>query len=331
MKVNIYYGGRGLIEDPTQYVLEKLTEVLTEVRASVTRYNLFEQKNEISKLANTLKDADAVVLAVSVEWFGIGGYMQQFLDACWLFADKAKLKKLYMFPVVISTAMGEREAEYNLIHAWEILGGTAYPGICAYVNDHVEFETNATYTNLIEKKAEDIYRTVSQKIAGYPSSIGAGGQVPASGASIELTVQESEQLSEYVSNESFVKKQKEDVEQLAKMYLNKLDKDKDEDEQEFIQDFKRVFAAPDSEFKASYLIMMTDTDRELAIEVSNGKVKCFYGTVQNPDVLAKTTRDVVNRLVNGRVTFQGAFMSSQLTCKGDFKLLRTFDQLFRFA
>ena len=331
MKVNIYYGGRGLIEDPTPYVLEKLTEVLTEVRASVTRYNLFEQKNEIAKLANTLKDADAVVLAVSVEWFGIGGYMQQFLDACWLFADKAKIKKTYMFPVVISTAMGEREAEYDLIRAWEILGGTAFPGICAYVEDHVEFETNAVYTNLIEKKAEDIYRTVSQKMVGYPSSISAGGHVVLGTSSIELTPQESEQLSEYVSNESFVKKQKEDVEMLAKMYLNKLDQDKDEDEQEFIQDFKKAFVAPDAEFNASYLIMMTDTDRELAIEVKDGKIKCYYGSVQSPDVLAKTTRDVVNKLVNGRVTFQGAFMSSQLTCKGDFKLLRTFDQLFRFA
>lgn len=28
-KVNIYYGGRGLIEDPTIYVMDKITEVLT--------------------------------------------------------------------------------------------------------------------------------------------------------------------------------------------------------------------------------------------------------------------------------------------------------------
>ena len=28
MNVNIYYGGRGLIEDPTIYVMNKVTEVL---------------------------------------------------------------------------------------------------------------------------------------------------------------------------------------------------------------------------------------------------------------------------------------------------------------
>ena len=32
MKVNIYYGGRGLLDDPTIYVIDKMTEVLEELR-----------------------------------------------------------------------------------------------------------------------------------------------------------------------------------------------------------------------------------------------------------------------------------------------------------
>ena len=28
MKVNIYYGGRGLLDDPTLYVIDKMQEVL---------------------------------------------------------------------------------------------------------------------------------------------------------------------------------------------------------------------------------------------------------------------------------------------------------------
>lgn len=329
MKINIYYGGRGVIEDPTLYVIDKLTEVLNELRANVARYNLYEQKNGIAMLTNTLKDADAVVLAVNVEWFGIGGLMQQFLDACWMYADKTKIKKTYMFPVVISTAPGEREAEYDLIRAWELLGGTVFPGICAYVSEQAEFEGSEIYRNLIEKKAEDIYRVISQKMITYPTSTGTG-PIPAGTAAIELTPQESEQLSEYVSNENFVKKQKADVEQLAQMYMTRLDQGKDEDKQEFVGEFRNGFKAPDGDFSAIYQIMMTDTNRDLVIEVAQGKLKCYYGTVQNPSILAKTTREVINKLVNGRVTFQGAFMSSQLTCKGDFKLLRTFDQMFRF-
>ena len=38
MKVNIYYGGRGLLDDPTLYVIDKMQEVLVELRVTVERY-----------------------------------------------------------------------------------------------------------------------------------------------------------------------------------------------------------------------------------------------------------------------------------------------------
>ena len=43
MKVNIYYGGRGVLDDPTLYVLDKMEEVLVELRVNVDRYNIYEQ------------------------------------------------------------------------------------------------------------------------------------------------------------------------------------------------------------------------------------------------------------------------------------------------
>ena len=50
MKINIYYGGRGLLDDPTLYVLKKMQNVFTELRVTVERYNIFEYKNSISTL-----------------------------------------------------------------------------------------------------------------------------------------------------------------------------------------------------------------------------------------------------------------------------------------
>ena len=88
MKVNIYYGGRGLLEDPTVFVIDKIVQVLEELRVEVKRYNMYEDKQGIATLPNTLKECDGIILASSVEWFGIGGYMQQFLDMCWLYGDK---------------------------------------------------------------------------------------------------------------------------------------------------------------------------------------------------------------------------------------------------
>ena len=135
MKINIYYGGRGMIDDPTLVVINKMQEVLEELHVKVERYNLHELKNTIPTLPQTLKDVDGVIFATTVEWHGIGGYMHQFLDACWLYGDKEKISQIYMCPIVMSTTYGEREGKLDLSTAWEILGGLPCSGICGYIAD----------------------------------------------------------------------------------------------------------------------------------------------------------------------------------------------------
>lgn len=329
MKINIYYGGRGLIEDPTLYVIAKLTEVLEELRVQVTRYNLFEEKNSIAMLPKTLKEADGVILATTVEWMGIGGYMQLFLDACWLYGDKEKLEKLYMLPVVTASTYGEREAQLTLIQAWEMLGGTPYNGLSAYVEDHVEFETNQEYAKTIEKKAESFYRVINQKRIMLPASNMVLRQNLLKSNSITLTPQESEQLSMYVSDDEYVKKQKQDIEELTQLYKDMLDGSDTDAGQEFIRNLKENFH-PIEDFTASYSINLSDIKKTLVVEINGNHLKCYYGENADADVIARTTREVMNRMVLGRITFQGAFMSGELTAKGNFKTLRTFDQVFQF-
>ncbi len=330
MKINIYYGGRGLIEDPTLYVMSKLTMVLEELRVQVTRYNLYEEKNGISMLPKTLKEADGVILATTVEWFGIGGLMQQFLDACWLYADKDRLAKLYMLPVAMANTYGERDAELYMIQAWETLGGLPVSGLGAYVEDHVDFETNKEYAQIIEKKAENFYRTIHQKTKTLPTSNAVVTQNVLRRSSITLTPQESEQLSVYVSDDTYVKKQKEDIEELTQLFREMLDSSADgEGNQEFLKNLKDNFH-PVEDFSASYSIQLSDTRKNLVVEINNKRMKCYYGEKADADVIAKTTHAVMNKLVLGRITFQGAFMSGELTAKGNFKTLRTFDQVFQF-
>ncbi len=167
MNINIYYGGRGLIDDPTLHVINVCQEVLEELRVNVTRYNLHELKNNVTSLPHTLKEADGVILATTVEWLGINGWMQVFLDACWFFGDKEKISKIYMVPVVLSTTYGEREAQLSLVNAWEMLGGKTCKGICAYVEDTMSFELNKDYKKIIEKQAEDLYAASSKKCKYY--------------------------------------------------------------------------------------------------------------------------------------------------------------------
>lgn len=330
MKINIYYGGRGLLDDPTLYVLKKMEDVLKELRVTVERYNIFEHKNEISTLPHTFKEADGIILATTVEWLGIGGYMQQFLDACWLYGDKELMSSLYMQPIVMSTTYGEREGMVALEKAWEIFGGQLCEGLCGYVEDLVAFEMNKEYTVIIEKKAENLYRSISQKIKGLPSSNQAIKQTVLRTQSMDLTPQESEQLSKYVSDDSYVKKQKEDIEELASMFKDMLGKNNEMEEGMYIKEFESHFI-PQEDFNASYLFMIEGKSQPLYLNVQGGEMNCYYGREENIDVYAKLTADVMDGIVVGRMTFQRAFMTGTMTAKGNFKTLRMLDSVFAFA
>lgn len=330
MNINIYYGGRGIIDDPTIYVINKMQEVLEELRVNVTRYNLYEHKNTITTLPQTLKEADGIILATTVEWYGIGGYMQQFLDACWLFGDKEKISQIYMAPIVMSTTYGEREAKLNLSTAWEILGGRPCSGICGYIENTVTLEMNAEYAHIIGKKAENMYRTINQHIASFPASNQAVKQRIALPRATDLTPQETEQLSEYVSDDSYVQRQKEDIQELTSFFRDKLNNEGAEREDEYLEAFRKTFK-PQPGLEAVYRINIEEKKKGLIIIVKGPTMECYYGTVENPDVEMQTNRASMEDITNGRMSFQRAFMSGAMKMKGDFRTLRFLDQVFLFG
>lgn len=331
MKIYIYYGGRGLMDDPTLYVINKMQEVLEELHVSVERFDLHELKSGLTTLPQTLKEVDGIILATTVEWFGIGGYMQQFLDACWLYGDKEKISKIYMCPVVMSTTYGEREGKVNLSNAWEILGGLPCSGICGYIPDISILEGNEDYNKIIEKKAENMYRTINQKMACFPASNQAVKNMVSSTKNIDLTPQESEQLSEYASDDSYVRRQKEDIQELTSLFRDMMgSSEPEEDDQEYIKDFQSHFT-PQPGFKAVYRIYIEGKKKPLVIEINGPEHNYYYGDVNSCDVEIQMNREAMDGIVFARMTFQRAFMGGSMKMKGDFKVLRTLDQLYVFA
>lgn len=329
MNINIYYGGRGIIDDPTLFVVNKMQEILEELRVNVTRYNLYECKNTIPTLPQTLKEADGVILATTVEWYGIGGYMQQFLDACWLFGDKEKIATIYMCPVVMSTTYGEREAKLNLSTAWEILGGLPCSGICGYIENTVTLEMNEQYIKIIEKKAENMYRSINQHIACFPASNQAVKQKIAVPKSTNLTPQETEQLSRYVSDDGYVQRQKQDIQELTSLFRNMLIEEEMDNEEEYFTPLKKAFR-PKAGFRAGYAIGIDEKKKKLVVAVDGAKLECGYESAGKADVEMQLSKSAMEDIVNGRMTFQRAFMSGVMKAKGDFGLLRMLDQLFIF-
>lgn len=329
MKINIYYGGRGLIDDPTLYVLEKMEEVFRELHVVVEKFLLYDMKNNITMLPQTLKDADGIILATTVEWHGIGGYMTQFLDSCWLYGDKEKISRLYMCPVVMSTTYGEREGELDMAAAWEILGGLPCSGICGYIENISVLEDNKGYQDLIEKKAEDMYRAISKKLITLPASNQAVKQHVSITKSIDLTPKEAEQLSQYASDDSYVQRSKEDLRELANIFRDKMGEKDKENQEEFVKELKESFV-PEAGFKGSYKILFDTKKEPLFIEIANRELYCGYDRNEKADVEIQMSEETMNDIIYGRMSFQRGFMSGAMKMKGDFKLLRQLDQLFVF-
>ena len=330
MKINIYYGGRGLLDDPTLYVLNKMQAVFEELNVNVERFNLHELKNSITTLPQTLKEADCIILATTVEWYGIGGYMQQFLDACWLYGDKEKISTIYMSPVVMSTTYGERDAKLNLRVAWEILGGLPCTGMCGYIADSAMLEINDEYSNLIEKKAENIYRSINQKMVSFPASNQAVKQKVAVSKTINLTPQETEQLSQYASDEDYVQQQKEDLQELASMFRGMMKTKDGKESNLFINEFKENFK-PQAGFSGTYKFYINNQSKPLIIDVDTSQLEVYYGELEKADVEIHISEEILSGAVAGRMSFQRAFMAGEMTMKGDFRILRTLDQIFTFA
>ncbi len=328
MKVNIYYGGRGLIDDPTVFVMNKLMEVLDELNVKVEKYNLYEMKNTITTLPQTLKEVDGVILATTVEWFGIGGFMQSFLDACWLYGDKEKISQIYMFPVVMAKAYGEREAELSLANAWDLLGGKPMQGLTAYVDENSDFEFNEDYIDIIEKYAESVYRSISQKKKRLPSSNNTIKQQILK-ETINLTPQESEQLSKFASDDTFIKTQKKDIEELSSIFKEMLS-DQESGGDGYYADMLKKAYVMQKDFTGTYMLMISDKNKNIIINIDNGKLDITLGQRQEADVIGKLSRSVFDNICAGRMTFQRAFMSGEMTAKGNFKTLRMLDELFVF-
>lgn len=329
MNVNIYYGGRGLVDDPTIFVINKIQEVLEELNVKVTRYNLFEMKNTITTLSQTVAEVDGIVLATTVEWVGMGGYMQTLLDSCWLYADKSKVASTYMFPVVMSKTYGEQEIVLALSNSWEIIGGKNGNPLSAYVDDTTEFEFNAGYKEIIERYAENIYRTISKKITGLPTS----SQTIKKNVikdTVSFTPQESEQLSKYVSDDMFVKTQKQDIESLASIYKELLNDQENGGDDYYLDVFKEHFNE-DNIYAATYMIIISDKGKSVIINADRGNLQVEFGENKSANVIAKMSKETFDQLVSGKLSFHRAFMTGDMTAKGNFKTLRMLDEIFDFT
>ena len=68
----------------------------------------------------------------------------------------------------------------------------------------------------------------------------------------------------------------------------------------------------------------------ISFMINNDNLEVIYGKKEEVDVYAKLSIEIMQSIVDGRMTFQRAFMTGEMTAKGNFKTLRMLDQVFLF-
>ena len=99
--------------------------------------------------------------------------------------------------------------------------------------------------------------------------------------------------------------------------------------EEYVKRLNKKFT-PVAGIRAKYKIIVQDNPKSkpIIIDVDNSKCDCHVGNDDDCDVIITSDQMVLEDVLEGRMTFQRAFMAGSIKMKGDFKLLRSMDQLF---
>jgi putative sterol carrier protein len=113
------------------------------------------------------------------------------------------------------------------------------------------------------------------------------------------------------------------------MFKDMLGKAASEEKEPFLKELENHFV-PQKEFSATYSILIEGFKNPLSITINNDNLEVIYGKKEEVDVYAKLSIEIMQSIVDGRMTFQRAFMTGEMTAKGNFKTLRMLDQVFLF-
>ena len=99
--------------------------------------------------------------------------------------------------------------------------------------------------------------------------------------------------------------------------------------EEYIKTLKKKFT-PVAGVSAKYKVVFSDNGKlkPVIIDVEGSKCDCRIGDEEGCDVVLKADQRTFEDILGGRMTFQRAFMSGSIKLTGEFKLLRSMDQLF---
>ena len=98
----------------------------------------------------------------------------------------------------------------------------------------------------------------------------------------------------------------------------------------FLNVFKDNFNGS-TDSKCSYMIMISDKDKNIIIDVDGAVCNVDFGNNPDADVICRLSKENFEKVASGKMTFHRAFMTGDMSAKGNLKTLRLLDDLFMFA
>ena len=126
-----------------------------------------------------------------------------------------------------------------------------------------------------------------------------------------------------------MQKTKEDIKELTSIFRERMEIEEEDNQTEFLRELESHFN-PIPGFHGTYKIGMNGEKQALFIEVNQKDLICSFDSAEKADVEIQMTKETMDGIIYGRMSFQRAFMSGMMKMKGEFKLLRQLDQIFVF-
>jgi len=342
--ITIVYGGEGFVDDPVVVAIERMSSVLLELDVSIHRIDLHKGSIPMEKAFDYINESKGVVLAVNVEWFGIGYQMQKFLDDCFFRGDESYFKNKALMGVCFTRHGFEQQAYDHLLKSWEILGGVEGVSLMAIIKSAAELETNFDWLYSIDKKTEHYFRCIKQDKGLLPRSNSINKisiETPISEVDINtlsaIKTKQKEVIKETKSNgliddyDAFIEKQQKDIMEISSLFKKKLSSkviNKDQSLPRLLKDAYKY----KGEIQSNIQLVVDDQLKEnTVIELNNQYIRSYFGQLSDVDVVVSGSKDIFVRILTGKVTMQRAFMTGEVKAKGDFTILYKFEEYFAFV
>ena len=116
---------------------------------------------------------------------------------------------------------------------------------------------------------------------------------------------------------------------MLKIYKELLSDEQNGGDDYYLSVFRNHFK-PQLNYNGRYMFMISDKDKNIIVNVQGSNLTVEFGQDMEADVIGKMSKETFDRIVQGRITFHRAFMTGDMTAKGNFRTLRMLDEVFNF-